>query len=150
MVDIFGFQLAPEYPLRSAFETMVLLNKELELYNPDLLKKPSLLIVNKMDLPDSSEKLSEFMSLINNDDRYEEGLLNIEENMIPQKRIEFREIFSLSASKDMKSVEKVKQKIREHLDEIEDDQENFQEKVKSLTLTVDAKIHTDSNKKVLM
>merc|ERR550532_3872973 len=53
VIDIDGFQLGPAYPKKSAIENVLLLNKELELYNPDLLNKPCLLAVNKMDLPES-------------------------------------------------------------------------------------------------
>ena len=34
-------------------------SKELELYNEELLSKPALLVVNKMDLPDAQDKLTE-------------------------------------------------------------------------------------------
>ena len=100
MVDVFGFQLGPEHPFRSAFETIVLLNKELELYNSDLLKKPSLLVINKMDMPQASEKLDQFMNFM--DDRYEEGLESIPEEMVPKERIDFCEINPISAHNDEK------------------------------------------------
>ena len=71
IVDIGGFRLTEQYPLRSAFETMVLLNKELELYNPDLLKKPCVLAINKMDVEGAEDKLFEFEELLHN--KYDEG-----------------------------------------------------------------------------
>ncbi|CAG7723203.1 unnamed protein product, partial [Allacma fusca] len=43
VVDLHGFQLSPKYPQRSALETIVLLNKELELYQEDLAQKPAIL-----------------------------------------------------------------------------------------------------------
>uniref|UniRef100_A0A8C9Q2I9 GTP-binding protein 10 n=1 Tax=Spermophilus dauricus TaxID=99837 RepID=A0A8C9Q2I9_SPEDA len=52
VVDISGFQLSSQTQYRTAFETIILLTKELELYNEELQKKPALLAVNKMDLPD--------------------------------------------------------------------------------------------------
>ena len=42
VVDIHGFQLGPKYPRRSALETILLLNRELELYKADLLDKPGM------------------------------------------------------------------------------------------------------------
>ena len=60
IIDVNGFRLGPEYPFRTAYETLILLNKELELYNPDLLKKPCVLAVNKMDTENSKEKMEEF------------------------------------------------------------------------------------------
>ena len=48
VIDIEGFQLNPSSAHRSALETLILLNKELEMYNPDLVTKPSLCLVNKV------------------------------------------------------------------------------------------------------
>ena len=48
VIDIQGFQLNANSVHRTAFETLVLLNKELEMYNPDLLQKPSICLVNKV------------------------------------------------------------------------------------------------------
>ena len=48
VVDVQGFRLNANSVHRSAFETLVLLNKELEMYNPDLLAKPSICLVNKV------------------------------------------------------------------------------------------------------
>lgn len=56
LVDINGFRLSPQYPHRSAFETVALLNRELELYGKGILDKPALLLVNKMDLEGAQEK----------------------------------------------------------------------------------------------
>ena len=50
VIDVQGFQLNPHSVHRTAFETLVLLNKELELYNPDLLSKPAICIVNKVSM----------------------------------------------------------------------------------------------------
>ena len=50
VIDVKGFQLNPMSIKRSAFETLVLLNKELEIYNPDLLSKPAICLVNKVRL----------------------------------------------------------------------------------------------------
>lgn len=55
VVDINGFRLGPAYPHRKPSETIALLNKELELYGKDVLSKPALLVVNKMDT-DGAEK----------------------------------------------------------------------------------------------
>lgn len=48
--------------VRLQFYTLLLLLlgfKELELYKEELLSKPALLVVNKMDLPDAEDKLAE-------------------------------------------------------------------------------------------
>ena len=51
VVDVNGFQLSSDSPCRSAFETICLLNKELECYDSNLLSKPSMIVLNKIDLP---------------------------------------------------------------------------------------------------
>lgn len=40
--------------------------KELELYKEELLSKPALLVVNKMDLPDAEDKLAELKEQLQN------------------------------------------------------------------------------------
>ncbi|KAB7500369.1 GTP-binding protein 10 [Armadillidium nasatum] len=57
VVDVEGFQLGPTYPRRSPIETVILLNKELELYQPELIEKPAALVFNKMDKINSKEEL---------------------------------------------------------------------------------------------
>ena len=54
--------------LRDPYEDYILINKELEDFNSKLLKKPQIIIANKMDLPDSSDKLIEFKKKLNNPD----------------------------------------------------------------------------------
>ena len=66
LVDINGFQLSHEYPHRQPFETVALLNKELELYGKDILSKPTLLIVNKMDTEGADAKWKTLRNLLDN------------------------------------------------------------------------------------
>ena len=54
LVDISGF--GGQDPVRDFFT----INKELELYNPGLVKKPMLVAANKIDLPDSRRNLEYF------------------------------------------------------------------------------------------
>lgn len=42
--------------------------KELELYNEELVSKPALLVVNKMDLPDAEDKLAQLQEQLQNPD----------------------------------------------------------------------------------
>lgn len=43
-----------------------LASKELELYKEELVSKPALLVVNKMDLPDAEDKLAELKEQLQN------------------------------------------------------------------------------------
>lgn len=45
---------------RDPYEDYLLINKELEAFNEKLLKKPQIIIANKMDLPTSKENLARF------------------------------------------------------------------------------------------
>lgn len=46
--------------MRNPYEDYLLINKELEAFNPKLLKKPQIIIANKMDLDNAKENLEEF------------------------------------------------------------------------------------------
>lgn len=49
MVDLHGFRLSNMHLLRTCMENIYALNKELELYDPDLLNRPCILLLNKID-----------------------------------------------------------------------------------------------------
>jgi GTPase len=89
LIDINGFKLNAKYDERSAFETVIFLNKvkfnsnqqiksffifiiiilkELELYDNALIDKPSLLVLNKIDEGEASEKIEKFMNCYENYD----------------------------------------------------------------------------------
>ncbi|XP_063854556.1 GTP-binding protein 10 homolog isoform X1 [Scylla paramamosain] len=72
VVDINGFRLSPKQPYRSPTENVMLVNRELELYSPDLLSKPALLMVNKVDSPNAESCLQE---LLHNIKRMEDYVL---------------------------------------------------------------------------
>ena len=138
--------MGPEYPFRTAYENLVLLTKELELYNPDLLKKSCVLAVNKMDTENAKEKLDEFESYLQSN--MEKGIENIPEGMLPNQQIEFKDILLMSAKEDAKSVQNVKEKLRIHIDDIYRADE--EEKIKELTTEIDALlIQSDNNKFML-
>ena len=46
--------------LRDPYEDFLLINKELEAFNDKLMKKPMIVIANKMDLPNAKENLEKF------------------------------------------------------------------------------------------
>jgi len=58
MVDIHGYEGV------SPFDNYRAINQELEAFNPGLLKKPQIIVANKMDLPSASTKLTIFRSKI--------------------------------------------------------------------------------------
>ena len=46
--------------MRNPYEDYVLINKELEAFNEKLIKKPQIIVANKMDLPNAEEELAKF------------------------------------------------------------------------------------------
>ena len=56
---------------RDPYEDYLLINKELEEFNKKLIKKPQIIIANKMDIPGSEDKLKEFKSKVKDVDIYE-------------------------------------------------------------------------------
>lgn len=113
VVDVSGFQLASKTPFRSAFEAVQLLTKELELYKEELVSKPALLVVNKMDLPDAEEKLTELKIQLQNP---EEFCHTLDDDMIPSEYINFKDIIPVSALTGF-GIEHLKSCIRQSLAE---------------------------------
>ncbi len=58
LVDIQGYAGA------SPFDNYIATNKELKAFNPQLLKKPQIVVANKMDIPSAATKLKKFRSRI--------------------------------------------------------------------------------------
>ncbi|KAI4503150.1 hypothetical protein M0802_002194 [Mischocyttarus mexicanus] len=114
IVDIQGFQLSVHDYHRSCLETIILLNKELELYKPDLLYTPSMLIINKMDTDNSNQiydnmkdKLKDLSNVVS----------EYPEEIRPNHVIEFDDIVTASlALKKDNEIGMIKEKIRNILD----------------------------------
>ncbi len=53
--------------MRDPYEDYILINKELEAFNEKLMKKPQIIIANKMDLPNAKEQLEKFKQKIGKD-----------------------------------------------------------------------------------
>ena len=66
VVDIDGFQLKSTHPFRSPVETIILLLKELLLYQDLLLERPLLLVLNKMDINNAEHKKDEILAELKN------------------------------------------------------------------------------------
>ncbi|KAM9851761.1 GTP-binding protein 10 [Aulostomus maculatus] len=113
VVDVSGFQLATKTPLRSAFETVQLLTKELELYKEELVSKAALLVVNKMDLPDAEEKLAQLREQLQNPQEFCDLL---PDDMIPEKYMTFKHVVPVSAATGF-GIDHLKNCIRESIDE---------------------------------
>uniref|UniRef100_A0A667FRU0 GTP-binding protein 10 n=1 Tax=Lynx canadensis TaxID=61383 RepID=A0A667FRU0_LYNCA len=113
VVDISGFQLSSQTQYRTAFETIILLTKELELYKEELQTKPALLAINKMDLPGAQDMFHVLMNQLQNPKDF---LHLFKKNMIPERTVEFQHIIPISAITG-EGIEELKNYIRKSLDE---------------------------------
>ncbi|XP_020497617.2 GTP-binding protein 10 isoform X1 [Labrus bergylta] len=130
VVDVSGFQLASKTPFRSAFEAVQLLTKELELFKEELVSKPALLVVNKMDLPDAEDRLVELREQLKNPEEFSDLL---PDDMKPKNYLSFRHVVPVSALTGF-GIEHLKSCIRESLDEAAetDSKAIHQERLKAL------------------
>ncbi|OWR55414.1 GTP-binding protein 10 [Danaus plexippus plexippus] len=113
IADIQGFQLSPKYPKRSCIETVVLLNKELELYDPELLDKPAVLAINKLDVDGADETFNRIKDSLT----HLGGIINtLPEEIRPERIINFEDVIGISALKGS-NIEDLKQLLRRRLDE---------------------------------
>ena len=94
VIDITGFQLEFRSPVRSAFDSLVFLTKELELYEPLLLNKPAILAINKIDQLTDKQPLIDFYHSLDN---YRQCLADeFEEKWRPEKFFQFEHIVEIA------------------------------------------------------
>ncbi|XP_076618383.1 GTP-binding protein 10 homolog [Colletes latitarsis] len=118
VVDIQGFQISAQHKYRSCLETILLLNKEIELYKPDLLERPSMIILNKMDTKDANKIYDEIKPKLSN---LSEIVSEFDEDMQPKKIVQFDDILTTSLiSKDKTEIQEIKEKMRNIIDKYEE------------------------------
>ncbi|GJQ70307.1 hypothetical protein Trydic_g22745 [Trypoxylus dichotomus] len=113
VVDINGFQLSPQHEFRTCLDTIVLLNKELELYDSSLLDKPSMIVINKMDTDGAWEKFNNIKHQISNISGIFE---TYPEDFRPEKPLQFHKILPISARQGGDTIETLKLNLRKMLD----------------------------------
>ncbi|XP_035401463.1 GTP-binding protein 10 isoform X2 [Cygnus atratus] len=128
-VDISGFQLSTKTRFRTAFETILLLTKELEQYKEELLTKPALLAINKMDLPCAKDNLNELLKQLQNP---QDALHLLQDEVIPENTLKFRDVIPISTYTG-EGIEELKACVRKSLNE-EAEQENAEYRKKKLLL----------------
>lgn len=107
VVDIDDSDLGPNYPIKSPTDVISILNKEIELYDDIILKKPSILLVSKMDKrPDANQ-------------RYESILKQVEELKKNQRIVDFNYTLPISSHSGL-NIDKFKNIARELIDECEE------------------------------
>ncbi|XP_066986642.1 GTP-binding protein 10 homolog isoform X3 [Macrobrachium rosenbergii] len=143
IVDINGFKMGPQYPHRTAIENVILLNKELELYSENLLDKPCVLLVNKMDDDKTEEKLKRFLQEYSD---LADLCHELPEEMQPQRLVKFDEVIPCSAKFNRDSVEYIKKRLRKWLDIYEDEINCHLTTTSAIKAEVDNKLREKSKK----
>lgn len=122
IADVQGFQLSPKHQIRSCLETVLLLNKELELYDPELLQKPAVLAVNKMDTENAEYTFKQIQEAFQIIDKV---LETMPEEIRPLNLISFENIIGISALESGESIEELKGLLRKRLDEFADENDPY-------------------------
>jgi Obg family GTPase CgtA len=117
VIDVNRLDLGPNYPSRSPIETLLVLNKEVELYDDTLLNKPAILVVSKVDSFNHGDfmwrydKFRQELERVHNSD----CLSTVPESVRPNKVIKFDQIMPISAMNSL-GLGKLKSSLREVID----------------------------------
>lgn len=135
VVDLLGFRLSNVHHLRTCLQNVFALNKELELYDKELVQRPCILLLNKVDgegaIPEY-EKIKDALrdlegtwfilySAIFSSNLTEFSFVfaahkhECPEDLLSEKFINFDEIITISAKKQYK-IDEVKEAIRNVMD----------------------------------
>jgi len=122
VADINGFRLSPQHQFRSCIETVMLLNRELELYDETLLNKPALLVINKLNVAGSENIYKDVLEQVHN---LEEFVDSVPEEIKPKNVIKFAKVFGISANEGPAAVVELKQVIKDMMGEINVDESSL-------------------------
>lgn len=132
VVDVHGFRLSTRHPFRTAFQTVMLLNKELELYKEEVVQKPAILALNKLDVEGAEAHMEETLEMLKNVDKQADSIMpsDKDEDIRPDNLIDFRDTICISA-KEGRGVDELKARIRDVIDEeAEKERDSLEEKEK--------------------
>ncbi|HHU32739.1 MAG TPA: GTPase ObgE [Clostridia bacterium] len=109
---------------RDPYKDFLAINRELELYNPDLAKRPQVIALNKIDLPGAKENIDAFLEKVQGYEVFQisavtgEGIDSLLYRVV-QLVQELNEMPTIDETKEKVKVTKVAPKERFHID-IED------------------------------
>jgi len=145
VIDVTGFQFKSASPIRSALETILILNKELELYKDELIKKPAICAITKMDTPGAEEKFETLTHHLNDIDNVITDTNLVNPEFVPTDLIKFADIIPISAKFSPKTVQYLKQRVREVIDDYEDEENELMMQADKLSQALDSKLAEKSN-----
>ncbi|GFO20175.1 GTP-binding protein 10 homolog [Plakobranchus ocellatus] len=145
VLDINPFQLSHKYPERSPFETLLLLNKELDEYGHGMLEKPSILALNKIDTDHSGRSVETLTDLIKN---LPASLDQVSEDLHPTHLVNFDDILTMSAMNN-RGLAQIKDRIREVMD-VHAEMRHSEEMEKAKALSKYENVHKEQTKQQLV
>lgn len=130
IIDINSVDLGFDYKRRTPLETLCILNKEIELYDDNILNKPAILALSKMDsLPDSSDRYEKFLEDLETLRKDPKSSI-IEDEIRPNRLIDFDEIIPIS-SVDGQNIDRFKTVAREVIDNYAEETRKKEDKISS-------------------
>lgn len=112
LVDINGFQLNTRFPFRDPIETILILNREVEMYKHHLVDKPAVLALNKIDCDHDGSIVEDIIERIKS---LPDSISNYPSDLQPHKLIQFEDILTIS-TKEGTNILNAKLRLREILD----------------------------------
>lgn len=112
LVDINGFQLNTRFPFRDPIETILILNREVEMYKHHLVDKPAVLALNKIDCDHDGSIVKDIIERIKS---LPDSISNYPSDLQPHKLIQFEDILTIS-TKEGTNILNAKLRLREILD----------------------------------
>jgi len=98
VIDVNGFQLSQDpNSYRSAFDTLLLLTRELEMYDPSLLHRSAILCLNKVDDDSLLDTVSDFLERFKQFQEGMEPVTSLPVSLYPSSRVKFSSIHIISA-----------------------------------------------------
>lgn len=146
VLDVNGFRWKDPWPERTAAETLLLLDRELEFYDSTLLHKPRVVLVNKMDTKTADDNLKRFSDDMQevrecmygpNGRSYSSKRISIGREALPSRLYPFLAVFPVNTKKE-KSLEKFKHFIREIIDSQENERHDEQCGVQTFKQALDS------------
>jgi len=110
IVDVSGFHLHEEDPQKSPTNTVILLNKHIELLNKSILNKPCLLVLNKKDLAYAEHIAEQTKTELDNLNKIVDGV-DLSWGVTPDRLVKFNEVFTVS-EKEKLNIDYVKKRLR--------------------------------------
>ncbi|XP_074593087.1 GTP-binding protein 10 homolog [Brevipalpus obovatus] len=137
IIDASGFQYSPDKPYRTALETLLLLNREVELYASHLIDKPCYIVVTKLDTKDAKLKYKEFLIALR--DLLGSGVESLPPELRPIRFILFQDIVPISSHSGL-NIAYLKQRLKDLLRDSQYRYEKIIERQNSLIGIVDSKL----------